>query len=54
MASAEGAGVSAAASDGSDDILILHSCAPASTFSPSGTRSSVMIPVTGEGTGIAV
>ncbi len=35
-------------------ILILHSSVLASTFSPSGTKSSSITPVTEESTGIAV
>ena len=37
-----------------EDVLILHSCDPAVTFSPSGTNNSSITPETGEGTGMAV
>ena len=56
-AAAEGCcvgGASVAAAEEDADVLILQSCDPAVTFSPSGTKSSSMTPETGEGTGMAV
>ena len=47
-------GASVAAADELEDVLILQSCDPAVTFSPSGTNNSSMTPETGDGTGMAV